>query len=364
MTDFEDQLRQRMRAEVSGVRPDDRLAAIRRRTESTRPSWWVPAFSGLAAVGLVAAAISVAKVLPAGDRDPATQVAGPSQSAGDSTPQAPTQTSAVAGRQVTVWVLRTESERIPSDARYLDASLFPATRIVESVPGENPGLDAVRALLAYDLADDGDALNVWVDGLGTDQPPDIDVRSVEQRDGQVIVDFAGPVDEPWPTTMVTWAVDPALFSQQLVRTVQGALDTSDPVLVTRDGRPVDSVLTAPVDQPIQASDADLAPVHVTKLGGDVVVMPTDDKLETAVRVHGPLRVTGESNTFEATVNWRVLRGSDVVREGYAMGGSYGEWKPFSFDVDLPPGSYTVEVYEVSAEDGSQQSLNTIHVRVT
>ena len=57
MTDFEDRLRDRMRAEVSGVQPEERLAAIRRRTEQgTRSTWWVPMASGLAALGLVAAA--------------------------------------------------------------------------------------------------------------------------------------------------------------------------------------------------------------------------------------------------------------------------------------------------------------------
>lgn len=348
MTEFEDRLRDGLHAEGARVRPADGLAAIRRRTASAgRRTWWVPALSGLAAVGLVAGVVALATGLPDGDRGPTTQAAGPSESAGSDTGSATVTSSA---GEVTVWVLRNETKSPAPGARYVGTSLYPATRIVEFVPGDSPGVDAVQALLAYDLADDEDELNIWHDGLGPDQPLDVDVRSVEHQAGVVTVDFAGAVDDPWPTTEVSWAVDPVLFSQQLVRTVQDALDTTDPVLVTQDGEPVDRVLTAPVKQPIQADDASLAHVYVTSPTGNVTV-------------DGPLRVTGESNTFEATVNWRVLQDEDVVRDGYAMGGSYGEWEPFRFRVDLPPGSYTVEVFEASAKDGRAQSVNTIRVTV-
>jgi len=190
MTDFEDQLRQRMRTEVSGVRPEDRLTAIRRRTEQPpRPSWWVPVASGLAALGLVTAAVV---------------------------------------------------------------------------------------------------------GVAT------------SRDGAVPGQAAGTVVTTHPSKEPTPSQEP-----------------------TGEALPVSVYLTSPTD----------------------------------VTTDGPLRVTGEANTFEATVNWRVLQDGDVVREGYAMGGSYGEWWPFHFTLRLPPGEYTVEVFEASAKDGSQQSLNTVQVTV-
>ncbi len=351
MTEFEDRLRDGLRAEGSRVKPPERLTAIRGRTtdrSSVRRTWWVPALSGVAALGLVAGAVVLVTGLP-DDRGGTTQAAGSSQSPGT---EPTTSTTSSAARQVTVWVLRTEANGTRQDlSRYVGTSLYPVTRIVDPVPGDKPGVDAVEALLAYDLSADGDdALNIWHEGLGPDQPLDLDVRSVDHQNGVVTVDFAGAVDDPWPTTEVSWAVDPALFSQQLVRTVQDALDTTDPVLVTQDGQPVDAVLTAPVQQPIQADDADLAHVYLTA--------PSDD-----ATVVGPLTVTGESNTFEGTVNWRVLQEGEVVGEDYAMGGSYGEWKPFRFTVDLPPGSYTIEVFETSAEDGTRQYVTTIHVTV-
>ncbi len=196
MTDFEDRLREQMRAEVSGVQPADRLAAIRRRTEqSTRSTWWIPIASGLAALGLVAAAV----VGVATTRDGAA-------------------------------------------------------------PGPAAG------------------------SLGANEPsPDPAAEEPTGNQGS---------SEPTPF---------------------------------------------------------LAPVYLTS--------------PTQVVTDGPLRVTGESNTFEATVNWRVIQGGDIVREGYAMGGSYGEWKPFHFTVDLPPGSYTVEVFEASAKNGSPRSLTRVEATV-
>ncbi len=196
MTDFEDRLREQMRAEVSGVQPADRLAAIRRRTEqSTRSTWWIPMASGLAALGLVAAAV----VGVATTRDGAA-------------------------------------------------------------PGPAAG------------------------SLGAKEP----------------------------------SPDPAV---------------AEPTGNRGSSQPTPS----------------LAPVYLTS--------------PTQVVTDGPLRVTGESNTFEATVNWRVIQGGDIVREGYAMGGSYGEWKPFHFTVDLPPGSYTVEVFEASAKNGSPRSLTRVEATV-
>ena len=349
MTDFEDRLRDRMRAEVSGVRPRERLDAIRRRTEErTRSTWWVPVASGAAALGLVAAA--VAGVAEWRADEVAGQAAGVSEEPPGERDEQPV---TVAERLVNVWVLRDNSGR-PADTRL---GVGPPDGVLAPVPqpsrDNESGLEAVRALLAYD-APRGE-FNVWEDGIGDGL--DLEVRSVEHDGGVVTVDFHGAVSDPWPVAHIPWVVDTELFAQQLVRTVQDALDTDDPVLVTRGGEPVDAVLTAPVDQPIQADDDSLASVYVTFPSGSTV-FGTD--LGGNPRT---ITVTGESNTFEATVNWRVLEDDDVVREGYAMGGSYGEWEPFSFDLDLPRGNYTVEVFEASAKDGSQLSLNTLDVRI-
>lgn len=346
MTEYEDRLRDGLRTEASRVHPREGLATIRGRTEARstmRRGWWVSALSGIAAVTLVAGGVALVQGWPGGQGGESTVAVGPSASASPDPTEASIDSSA---QEATVWVVRGETNDKPPPY-----ALYP--RIV-TVAGSDPGVAAVEALLAYDPpGEDGADVNVWHDGVGGpggDEGTPLEVTSVQQHGGVVTVDFRGAVEDPWPTVDVVWVFDPALFSQQLVRTVQDALDTTDPVLVTQDGEPVDAVLTAPVKQPIQADDAVLAHVYVTS--------PADD-----TTVDGPLTVTGESMTFEAAVNWRVLQAGEVVDEGYAMGGSYGEWKPFRFSVDLPPGSYVLEVFETSAKDGSRQSVDTRRVTV-
>lgn len=72
-------------------------------------------------------------------------------------------------------------------------------------------------------------------------------------------------------------------------------------------------------------------------------------------VAGPVvTVTGSGTAFEATLSYRVLRaGTDeVVAEGWTTGGANGEVGPFTFDVELAPGAYVVEVWEPDMSDGA------------
>lgn len=84
-------------------------------------------------------------------------------------------------------------------------------------------------------------------------------------------------------------------------------------------------------------------------GVNVLTAPLDGST-----VAGPtVTVSGQGTAFEATLSYRVLvAGSqDVVAEGFTMAGANGEVGPFSFDVDLTPGSYTVQVWEPDMSDG-------------
>lgn len=75
-------------------------------------------------------------------------------------------------------------------------------------------------------------------------------------------------------------------------------------------------------------------------------------------VSSPVSVSGTSDTFEANVTWEVLQGDKVVEDGYTMGGTLGKRRPFTFDVQLAPGDYTIRAYELSAEDGSLAAEDT------
>lgn len=71
-------------------------------------------------------------------------------------------------------------------------------------------------------------------------------------------------------------------------------------------------------------------------------------------VAGPtVTVSGTATAFEATLAWEVVPagGGDPVQEGTTMAGANGEIGPFSFTVDLEPGTWTVRVWEPDVSDG-------------
>ncbi|MGH8983227.1 MAG: Gmad2 immunoglobulin-like domain-containing protein [Acidimicrobiia bacterium] len=82
------------------------------------------------------------------------------------------------------------------------------------------------------------------------------------------------------------------------------------------------------------------------------------------RVQSPFTVEGCSNTFEANVLYRLLgEGGDVLAEGFTTAdcGS-GCVGTYSFDVEFEVEEAqvgTLEVFDESAEDGSEQLMNRI-----
>ncbi len=348
-TAFEDRLRAELRAEVRGIRPRDGLAGIQTRTAARRRrpgwaqdrgqgggrGWWMPLLSGVAAMALIVVGAALVR------QAPQVQVSGPGPD--EDVAAAEVDTTA---HDVTVWV-------VGAGRTGAAGALYPRQTVIAN--SASTGMAAVEGLLAYDPSDG--LVNAWNGDVGGRLR--LEVNSVERVDRVVRVDFSGPVQRLPGQGKVRFGIDsgtdrlrydPRLFPQQLVRTVQSTLGVRAPVLVTRDGEPVDRILSAAVDQPIEADDSAVAGVYVT--------YPDD-----GARVEGPLRVSGESNTFEANVVWRVRQGSEVVRSGSTMGGSYGDWAPFRFRVDLSPGDYTLEVFEASAQDGSAQYVNTRQVTV-
>lgn len=78
----------------------------------------------------------------------------------------------------------------------------------------------------------------------------------------------------------------------------------------------------------------------------------------------PATITGFSNTFEATVNYRLLAGETVIAEGFTMGGS-GSWAPFSETFEFTNDCCiegALELFEISAQDGSE--INKVTVPIT
>jgi nucleoid-associated protein YgaU len=83
-------------------------------------------------------------------------------------------------------------------------------------------------------------------------------------------------------------------------------------------------------------------------------------------VGDPVLISGIASGFEATVNYRVHEGHDEVVGFFNVGSGTGEHSQFQISVDVSGASFTldrifVEVFEESAEDGSEINKATVPV---
>jgi nucleoid-associated protein YgaU len=75
-------------------------------------------------------------------------------------------------------------------------------------------------------------------------------------------------------------------------------------------------------------------------------------------VGNPILIGGIGTGFEATLNYRVHEGHDEVTGFFTVGGGTGEHGQYQLQVDVAAAAFTldrvfVEVFEISAEDGSE-----------
>ncbi|GAA3247290.1 hypothetical protein GCM10017691_56360 [Pseudonocardia petroleophila] len=202
------------------------------------------------------------------------------------------------------------------------------------VASTDPASDAVREMFAG--ATDPDYRTPWPSGS--------DLRSPVTTGGGVItVDLTGvPPGAQVGSAGAVWAV------QQLVYTVQGALQSTDPVRVLLDGEPVDELFGA-------VSTAD--PVPRADLYATRSLVQIDAPAHGAV-VTSPVEVTGEAAVFEATLPWQVLRDGEVVASGVAGTAEGQVFAPFAFALDLAPGEYVVRISEDDPSDGEGRPVLT------
>lgn len=134
-----------------------------------------------------------------------------------------------------------------------------------------------------------------------------------------------------------------------------------------EATPTESAEPEPSDEPTATTtaepddDATSAPVVN---GPNSITAPAPGE-----EVAGPtVTVTGEGTAFEATLLYRVTPadGTDVVAEGFTTAGANGEVVPYSFDVELDPGEYTVQVWEPGMGEGDDggEPRNLVEVTFT
>jgi hypothetical protein len=83
-------------------------------------------------------------------------------------------------------------------------------------------------------------------------------------------------------------------------------------------------------------------------------------------VGDPILVAGVGNGFEGTLNYRVHEGHDEVTGFFMVGGGGGEHDHFQLSIDVGGAAFMldrvfVQVFEVSAEDGSEINLVSVPV---
>ena len=145
---------------------------------------------------------------------------------------------------------------------------------------------------------------------------------------------------------VTGPVQPATMSPLPVR-----FQVSDGSTTLFGSIPTDQSFTRP---PSDRVYEDLAPVWVTS--------PTRDQVLPSTK---PVVVKGLAIVFEATVNWRLDRGTTQVATGHAMASIGAPMQgEYSFSLGrLAAGDYTIRVRELSAKDGSVSAEKAVSFTV-
>jgi len=180
--------------------------------------------------------------------------------------------------------------------------------------------------------------------------------------GALVAMLAGPADPSytslWPrgTSLVSLARDGSAVTVTLSAApllaappagTDGASSVQQVVYTVTATDPTVSSVTIDWPGGRAAALTRAAGIHV--LASVWVLAPTQ-----GADVRSPVTVSGTASVFEATVSWQVDRpDGTVVARGTAMTPIAAPARgPWSFTVSLPPGTYLVLAYAVSAKDGS------------
>lgn len=324
----EQRLRDLLDGAVSDVEPREGLDAITSRISrtkvssmSTRP--WLYGVAG--AVVATAATITAFAVIgndttPTSGPEPADA---PSAAATKSATEQPT------------------TDASPTDERPLLVTV-PAYYVAETERGPRlyrefhevedqfPELAAVREAVTVEPFDP-DYASPWINlGAG--------VGGVTHKGGTILVDLTGDLrDRPAALTRG----EAAMAVEQVLYTVQAALQSRDPVQLLLNGERTDQVLGVPASEPLAQGDemATLAQVWII-----------DPQHGDTVR--SGAEVSGIGAFFEANVTWELRQGDQVVESGFTTAEQCCTMAPYTFPLpDVPAGDYVLVVSDSDASGG-------------
>lgn len=204
---------------------------------------------------------------------------------------------------------------------------FRLAREVRDLSGADPARESVEAMIAG--AEDPD--------YGTTWNPDTRVLGVSRKGKTITVDLSAEA-----RTANAGSAVAALMIQQLVWTVTEVLGPRAKVQLLIEGKPAGELWGAVSwDRPIAREAAT-----------DVRTLVQIETPREGATSPSPLTVSGDANVFEANVPWRVLDSAGkVVKSGAAMTSEGMVFAPFTFTVDLDPGTYVVEISEDDPSGG-------------
>jgi hypothetical protein len=212
-------------------------------------------------------------------------------------------------------------------------------RTFQPVSGR-PAEEAVRLMTMSKTANDPDYVSPW-DGAA--------VNSVRYTGNLIMVDFKRLPNASLEPDVADMA------AQQLVYTVQGALQQTAPVQITEGGRaPSDLFGVIDTNKPLNRAQA-----------ADVQAMVWIESPENNQTVKQPFKVTGTASAFEAQVDWKAtnLKTKAVVKN-YTQTTEGQKFAPYAFIPKLDTGQWQIEVYLISPEDGriTDTDSKTIYVK--
>jgi len=191
-------------------------------------------------------------------------------------------------------------------------------------------------------------------GLSTQIPEGTRLLGISIRDGVATVDLSREFESGGGSLSMLYRISQVVYTLTQFGTVER-------VAFMIDGKPVESI----GGEGVMVSP----PVGREDFAGFVAPAILVDSPAPWQTVSSPLRVTGTSNTFEATFLYEVVdpRGL-IVADGFVTSrGGMGTWGPFDFTVRYDI-SYecvgALVVFEESAEDGSRINLVEIPLRMT
>ncbi len=233
--------------------------------------------------------------------------------------------------------------------------------IVYFVRGEHLGaavhqVEATEAMAAAALGEllAGPSAEELEAGLASEIPEDTRLLGVDIESGVATVDLSGEFESGGGSLSMTLRI------AQVVYTLT-AFPTIDSVAFRIDGDPAEAIggegitVSPPVDRLDFADNASPA-----------ILLESPAPWQ---EVTSPVRLTGMSNTFEATFLYNIVDPSGrIVAEGFdtATAGS-GTWGTFDVTVEYEiesDGVGAIIVFEESAKDGSRINLVEIPVRMT